>query len=282
VPSGFRSIPRWLRARPAAALVIMAVVMATAMIVLAFSAAQSLRAQESARRRAALSGHAAIEAVPAAPVPVTAFTHAVRATPATGSARTQAQQRRPFRHAQHEDLECRSCHDTDRVHGRVTITAPRDCDQCHHRDARAETCSRCHAAGGEAGRAYTRVQNMTVAGRAVARNLSFDHGEHAEIACAQCHTTAMTMAVAAEPCAACHTNHHDAARDCAACHEEAPPEAHPLSVHVTCSGAGCHDAGFLTGEPRARQVCLSCHQAQTDHRPGEVCTDCHLLPPWRG
>ena len=274
--SGFRSMTGWLRARSAVALPMAAVAMATAAVVVyAFPSAPSARPP-------ALALHAPNEAATEAVVAAVPLAHGGAGEANAAGAQAQARQRRPFRHAQHESLECRACHDTERAHGRMTITAPRGCDQCHHREATAEPCSRCHATGADAGRTYARVQNMTVAGRAVTRNLSFDHGEHAEIACTQCHTEAITMAVAAEPCAACHTEHHDVTRNCASCHEQAEPDVHPLSVHVTCSGAGCHEAVFLTGEPRARQVCLSCHREQTDHRPGEVCTDCHLLPPWRG
>lgn len=194
----------------------------------------------------------------------------------------QEQQRRPFRHARHRSVECTICHDTREAHGRVTLDVPRDCQLCHHLNAGPESCAYCHRMSGPEARTYTRTDTLHVAGRALERALPFDHGEHARFECTHCHSPAdgQTLAVV-RPCQECHSTHHEVQRDCAACHAQPATDVHPLASHVTCGGIGCHAPGFVEGEPRTRQVCLACHREQTDHRPGEQCADCHVLPPFR-
>jgi hypothetical protein len=57
--------------------------------------------------------------------------------------------------------------------------------------------------------------------------------------------------------------------------------AHPPVSHLTCSGSGCHEAQPFVEQPRTRNLCLSCHQALMEHKPGGNCEDCHVLPPWQ-
>jgi hypothetical protein len=113
------------------------------------------------------------------------------------------------------------------------------------------------------------------------RTLPFVHGEHEGITCATCHTAPVTLSASATSCETCHQDHHAATADCVICHQEAPAEeAHPRIVHVTCTGAGCHEAQPFLAQERTRSLCLSCHQALDDHKPEGNCVECHVLPPW--
>ena len=182
-----------------------------------------------------------------------------------------------FRHDDHVSLDCQNCH----ANGRATVRAPQEwCAACHHQGEGFSGCGNCHTAG-TLGRTRTVDRSIEVAGREVQRRMPFDHGRHSGFVCGECHTGALMPTARAE-CASCHESHHVRRADCTACHRDPPQGAHTLAVHIGgCGGAGCHvDAiDSLRGEMHAtRSVCLACHQAQVDHEPGKVCTNCHLLP----
>lgn len=193
----------------------------------------------------------------------------------------------PFRHAEHTDVGCLECHSTEEAHGTVTVTSIRGCRSCHHSGSNAEPCTRCHGRA-EPGRvrAYTVSRDLSMSvGSVRGRELSFEHSEHDTVACASCHGGAdgTDLSAASVQCAECHDEHHGVDVRCASCHREAAEGTHTLAVHATCSGSGCHDsaalpvtAGSMARSPR--NVCLSCHRDQVDHRPGERCARCHLLP----
>lgn len=192
-----------------------------------------------------------------------------------------AQEARPFRHRDHRQVECTACHSSERRHGEVVIGAA-DCFSCHHSAANLEAgCQGCHAPEGPpARRTAVRELQLGVWSAARTRRLPFDHADHREVACMDCHRPP-TMAAARE-CAECHQEHHRPTADCAACHAEPAGDAHTAAVHLEgCGGAGCHApmAGIEYGAlERTRDFCLSCHQDQRDHEPGERCVRCHLLP----
>lgn len=167
------------------------------------------------------------------------------------------------------------------------MTSIRGCRSCHHSAAEAEPCADCHDQS-----ELARAEDLPVhrdlvmsVGTVEGRELPFAHGEHDTLACNSCHTGTPDLSAADVGCAECHEEHHRPDVRCASCHREAPEESHPLSVHATCTGSGCHDARAAGSDARAlfssstRNACLTCHQDLADHRPGERCARCHLLPP---
>jgi hypothetical protein len=194
----------------------------------------------------------------------------------------QINQDRPFRHAQHEAFACGRCHSSIQQHGRLLITSRQDCLSCHHAPEQKATCQDCHSADSLAAYTYALPQTFQMGERtARERTLPFMHVEHEGIACATCHTEPVTLSARATSCESCHQEHHAATLDCVRCHQEAPPaDVHPRIAHVTCTGAGCHDAQPFLEQERTRTLCLSCHQELNDHKPDVNCVDCHVLPPW--
>lgn len=189
--------------------------------------------------------------------------------------------RQPFDHETHRDIACSRCHATERRHGEVII-GPADCFSCHHTAPVVDAgCVSCHVEGELAGpRTVPREVHLGVWDEPRDRLLPFDHAVHDGVACEECHVGRNLSADRA--CAACHADHHRPEADCLTCHEEARPDAHTLAVHLEgCAGAGCHEptAEIRYGEmEKTRSFCLSCHQDQKDHEPGERCARCHLVP----
>ena len=107
-------------------------------------------------------------------------------------------------------------------------------------------------------------------------SLPFAHTPHREIACADCHTAPVTLAVQ-RTCASCHAEHHVPTADCLSCHAGPVMAAHKRASHEGCGGSGGHQSRVAAALPPARAVCLSCHQDQTKHRPGRECADCHRV-----
>lgn len=189
----------------------------------------------------------------------------------------------PFLHAEHTDAACTDCHATEDAHGTVTVNTLRACRSCHHEGATAEPCARCHESGElERAGTYGVPQSLRMSvDTTPSRELPFSHPEHESEPCAACHAEGPGLSADAVRCAECHEEHHTATSPCVACHREAPAESHPLAVHATCTGSGCHAATPVTARTMAeseRSVCLSCHADEQDHRPGERCARCHLMP----
>ncbi len=112
------------------------------------------------------------------------------------------------------------------------------------------------------------------------RTVSFQHTEHAELTCKECHTTPVSLAPNSETkgCVACHEQHHTKADDCAACHaggEIGAPHTPPAAAHEGCDA--CHTPARIAELTPSRAFCLTCHQPQaTDHHAPQECTLCHL------
>lgn len=183
-----------------------------------------------------------------------------------------------FRHAQHNTVGCTACHDTAASHGAVTVRTPADCAACHHTPRAAADCVDCHTARETAGVREVPIRMALDAWPSPrTRALPFDHARHESIACAECHTEGLDLAVG-RGCADCHDEHHSPRLDCMACHATPPADAHTREVHTTgCAGSGCHTGTAYAEMGRTRNFCLSCHQDQTDHQPGEGCADCHAV-----
>ena len=186
-----------------------------------------------------------------------------------------------FRHAQHRQVECTSCHSTEVSHGQITVVSITDCRSCHHQGEVASECADCHAAGSGAVGTYPVARSMSLStGDVASRELPFEHQPHDGLACSECHTAGLTLSARSVDCTSCHEDHHTPERSCMSCHVEAPDDAHPLEVHRGCGGSGCHTevAAALQGVPRTRPFCLTCHQDLVDHRPERACEECHSLP----
>lgn len=184
-----------------------------------------------------------------------------------------------FEHTRHRALACLTCH---AVQGsaRLTFEQPRGCQICHHQAPAASRCDNCHEAG-EIAPPHASVVTVTVASHAARpRTVGFEHQRHAALRCVTCHTSPVGLAVAdsVRQCAACHGDHHEAARACGSCHSDraaAAPHAPPVEAHARCDA--CHEAATVARLVPDRGLCLTCHAAQRDHEPGGECTACHFL-----
>lgn len=177
-----------------------------------------------------------------------------------------------FLHSRHRKVACESCHSTTTTHGALRISAPADCQACHHAaDARAGTCATCHTTA-EIAAAYPVSTTMKITGRAapIVRSLSYAHSRHEQVECATCHTGVDQRVT--RTCAECHADHHGTTVTCASCHEDST-KAHTREAHLGC--ASCHTPAFAANLPPSRQVCLACHRAQQEHKPGQECAACH-------
>ena len=182
-----------------------------------------------------------------------------------------------FSHSIHRDVGCASCHSNERRHGETLVRTARDCASCHHRADRATSCTGCHAEREPTPPGRVTVSVTPAAGaRARPRQLPFAHAPHREVACADCHTAPVTLAVQ-RGCESCHAEHHVPTADCLSCHAGPVLQAHKLSSHEGCSASGCHTSRVAASLAPVRAVCLSCHQDLTRHRPGRECADCHRV-----
>jgi nitrate/TMAO reductase-like tetraheme cytochrome c subunit len=186
-----------------------------------------------------------------------------------------------FSHTRHKALTCSACHSVERSHGELTIKRPTGCLECHHGPTQKATCTTCHASAALPDQPQTVRVSMSVGSGPHTRTLPFQHERHARIECKSCHSTPVTLA-AATTCASCHAEHHTEASTCQACHPALPPSvqraAHPrATVHDGCSGSGCHRDAAILAMPPVRNVCVACHRAQANHKPGGDCGSCHLI-----
>jgi hypothetical protein len=247
-----------------------------------------------ARGASASPGAARSSAGPPAPVPAARFAALSRPADYLHAAAavalqepTPRRQRTPntlgetvFRHANHRDVECSSCHVSTESHGAITVTEIADCRSCHHVGEPAENCASCHRRPVLAGRGpFTVPQRVdfSVRDQPVQRSLPFGHADHVEPTCATCHQAGLTRPLDTGACATCHTEHHAVGATCMSCHEQPPASAHDLQSHLTCGGSGCHENPVYDAVPRDRQGCLACHQDLVEHRPGQECAACHAL-----
>jgi hypothetical protein len=185
-----------------------------------------------------------------------------------------------FRHADHRGYACVRCHGDGADHGLVLIEAPADCRSCHHALPTAEPCVACHEEDARSDRLFEAVRTLTLPkGATAARALPFRHALHQELACGTCHGEPPARSARGVDCAGCHADHHRDGAECSACHAEPLEAVHPRTVHAGCGGAQCHGDLPFAETPRQRASCLACHRDRADHRAGEECVDCHVMPP---
>lgn len=180
----------------------------------------------------------------------------------------------PQGHGTHENVGCAACHRASAQATQRNLT-PADCQTCHHVTQQTWTCEHCHGTPG----AYATRQEFDLAVWTAprTRELTFQHAWHEGVDCSSCHKTKPSLSP--EPCSSCHAEHHAQGIRCQSCHTPSPISQHDVNAHVSCSGAGCHDAPFVEAIADTRTVCLVCHQAQEDHEPGGQCIQCHAVRP---
>jgi hypothetical protein len=185
-----------------------------------------------------------------------------------------------FSHQRHRQLACITCHNTASRRNRLTFQPPRGCQICHHQTPARSECSTCHTTG-ELDTARPLTLEVAVPKHPPrARPVAFEHSAHVRVACAQCHTTPVSLKTEAraEACVACHDDHHTGQTNCAACHRTGQIiEAHapPVDAHAGCGD--CHDQSTVTKLLPRRSFCLTCHSTSVDHYAPKECSQCHLL-----
>ncbi|HKI94532.1 MAG TPA: hypothetical protein VJ992_04515 [Gemmatimonadales bacterium] len=184
----------------------------------------------------------------------------------------------PRGHSTHHDVPCVACHVRPTEYAGLKPLPIAQCRSCHHGADQTRTCAHCHPLDTRSNVIeVTTTFDPTVAKAPTKRTLGFNHVWHDSLACANCHTHTLDEAVTRE-CRSCHARHHTPTATCARCHDaEATLAKHTLVVHTGCGQAGCHADGVASHFPPTRAVCLSCHAAQVNHRPGGDCATCHQI-----
>jgi hypothetical protein len=184
-----------------------------------------------------------------------------------------------FLHSEHGSVGCVSCHRGGGEHGGLAPQSLQDCRGCHHAAPLSRDCARCHESSEVPARTFRVPQQMSLSvSGSVTRTFSLSHQTHATLDCASCHEGGPDLPAASVRCTTCHEDHHQADSDCTACHDVPLARVHPAAqAHLTCSGAGCHQATPFQGTPTSRSACLLCHRDRGQHQPGRECRDCHAL-----
>ena len=151
-----------------------------------------------------------------------------------------------FSHQTHKKLTCITCHSTTSRKSTLTFQPPRGCQICHHQRPTRSDCTACHKTEDIQPVRPVTVE-VTVPRHAPRdREVGFEHGRHADLACTECHTTRVTLEPEAPvtTCRACHDNHHTAGVECATCHRtegiiqaHAPPAVTPTEPVPPSTGS---------------------------------------------
>jgi hypothetical protein len=182
-----------------------------------------------------------------------------------------------FAHARHAELDCARCHVTYDRHAELTLTGSGECLDCHHSGDAGEGCASCHE-GGPAIASRPVTLTVRAVGAAHPRQVGFEHARHETFDCERCHTSPREVREVVA-CASCHQDHHRPEARCLTCHATPREDAHDLYTHLqSCQESGCHGDTGYTATARPRSVCLVCHTDLKEHRPGEDCAGCHLIP----
>lgn len=187
------------------------------------------------------------------------------------------QEKGRFRHDVHSSFVCTRCHAT----GTATVATDRRwCAECHHVERATQPCGQCHTS-----RSLPQTIRVTqtfapTVEPAQERTFTFRHADHGSVSCRECHSGTPTIAFR-RSCDDCHEAHHRPEATCARCHATPRQGAHTAAVHTRgCGGSGCHQGAAARYDEMewTRNYCLVCHRDRTEHRPGKVCTRCHVIP----
>jgi hypothetical protein len=172
-----------------------------------------------------------------------------------------------------------------------------------HKDKLVAQCVACHGDERDPHKGQLGRDCAGCHGEATWRETRFDHGrsafplagEHAKVACKECHAT-KAFKEAKPECASCHqkTDHHKGrlGPDCARCHHPAGwKEARfehsrtgfPLvQKHAALSCTACHDKP-VTSAISLPTDCYGCHRRDDIHfgTNGTDCKRCHEPTDWR-
>lgn len=184
----------------------------------------------------------------------------------------------PPGHATHQNINCTACHTRPPSYANLQPLPRSACRTCHHGPDQTRQCQQCHPAAARAGPHPVQVVIRTSVMRdSVMRTLTFDHTYHGKLRCAECHGGSINEPFQ-KTCSSCHARHHTPTADCARCHNpNTVLKRHTLEVHTGCGQSGCHTDRSVAAFPPTRQVCLACHAAQRNHRPGGDCATCHQI-----
>lgn len=191
----------------------------------------------------------------------------------------QTDRRGGFSHEPHRKVKCDACHAMNGTEVGAARITPAECTSCHHSPSAGIACTRCHAPAGLT-RRYPSTQKLrfSFSPEPVSRTLTFGHAEHGTLQCTTCHQSGPGLATSAASCQGCHEQHHAPHVECRACHDTRTDGAHRNASHLGCGGSQCHQSSPVESHARSRQVCLTCHGQQAQHRPGVSCVECHVLP----
>jgi hypothetical protein len=185
-----------------------------------------------------------------------------------------------FSHNRHRRLACITCHSTSSRRSDLTFEPPRGCQICHHQRPARSNCADCHRTEELSPARPVSVVVAVPQQPPRSRPVVFEHSEHSQVQCVQCHTVPVSLDAKpeVEACVACHDDHHAVDRNCAACHQNpgiSAAHARPVEGHSRC--AECHAAGTVAELMPTRSFCLTCHSSTVDHYPAKQCTECHFL-----
>ncbi len=177
-------------------------------------------------------------------------------------------------HETHSALACRSCHRAPTESSGRPFTRV-ECLSCHHSAEQRASCTTCHDPPPGPLSVERRI-HTSVWPEARVRSLTFPHARHSGLECRTCHQGPPLLPVT-RTCGSCHVTHHGPNADCSTCHEEPPRSVHGLSVHVSCSGSGCHAEDKVAFITSTRAACLLCHRDRVQHESGQDCAACHRV-----
>ena len=171
-------------------------------------------------------------------------------------------------HVRRARLPCTGCHTPLEDHGKISLTSPAACSDCHHSGAIA--CETCHTAEEGVPQGVIRTETG-----------DFPHGRHVELefSCSMCHGETPGRPDAAL-CETCHGAHHQPDVVCLACHRGGVISIHPAAAHNGC--AVCHGEKVAGIDRWTRDVCTVCHADRVDHYAPNPCVACHPQPPLGG
>jgi hypothetical protein len=206
----------------------------------------------------------------------------------------------------HQQIDCRACHKSDFVQDQHLKKLPdtwlglrQDCTTCHndpHQGTLKNDCTRCHNADAFKPAAFFNHSRTDFPLK----------GKHAQIACAECHTTEQRNGkpfqkfdgIAFGKCTACHQDPHGSLLpgDCAACHAETGwahfegrkrfnhqvTDFELKGAHKTLDCRACHQMESATPKTVfqdkkhiVENQCIACHKDPHDAKFGTDCASCH-------
>ncbi len=184
----------------------------------------------------------------------------------------------------HQQVACNLCHKTGIKNGlkfqEFKGVVSNNCSSCHkdpHNSKFGQNCSQCHS----------EISFNVIKG---AQN--FDHsktdfkleGKHQKVACATCHKTKFTNAMAFDRCTSCHKDYHKSefarqgiSPDCAQCHTVNGFNEFNFTIEQHNAGA------FQLKGAHLATPCFACHKKETITLDtawhfrdiGKRCNDCH-------